>query len=90
MEILKKADKLEHDILLCFKHNIASTLKMFALRGVAGAVLGGGLGAWLLMRVRPKACKKKCFSGGASLEDYTETALMIQYTTLMIFAFFLY
>ena len=57
---------------------------------MAGAVRGGELGAWLLMRVRPKACKKKCFSGGASLEDYIETALMIQYTTFMIFAFFLY
>ena len=45
MEILKKADKLERDILLCFKHNIVSTLRRSAQGGVIGAVVGGGLGA---------------------------------------------
>ena len=45
MEILKKADKLERDMLLCFKHNIVSTLRRSAQGGVVGAVIGGGLGA---------------------------------------------
>ena len=45
MEILKKADELERDILLCFKHNIVSTLRTSAQGGVIGAVVGGGLGA---------------------------------------------
>ena len=69
MEILKKVDKLEHDILLCFKHSIASTLRMSAQRSVAGAVLGGGLGAWLLVLRHTIICY-----GRASL--YIETALM--------------
>ncbi len=45
MEILKKADEIERDILLCFKHNIVSTMKGAAGGSVVGAVCGGGLGA---------------------------------------------
>ncbi len=45
MEILKKADEIECDVLLCFKHNIVSTLKGAAEGGAIGAVYGGGLGA---------------------------------------------
>ena len=45
MEILKKADELERDVLLCFKHNIVSTLRTSAQGGVIGAVVGGGLGS---------------------------------------------
>jgi len=45
MEILKKADKLDRDVLLCFKYNIISTLKMAAKGGLVTTVVAGGIGA---------------------------------------------